>query len=98
LDDLHESDKIGDYFLFLGRLVPEKGIFDFLECAKRNPDINFVAAGSGQSKEDVEKYIICNNLKNVTVTGHITGERLTGVISNCRASIIPSGCFENAPL
>lgn len=86
------------YVLFLGRLVPEKGISYLLEAWKSiKTDKKLVIAGGSS---DTESYV--NELKtkisnNVIFTGFVQGELLAELFSNAYLYTLPSD-LEGMPL
>ena len=79
------------YVLYFGRFSTEKGIGTLLEAIKALPDIQFVLAGSGPLKDQLDGI---GNIRNV---GFLSGGVLKGVIRNASFSVIPSEWFENCP-
>jgi len=57
-----------DIVLFVGRLIPEKGAFIFLDAAKRicaeRGDVCFLFAGGGPSMNEIEKIVQADKLQN----------------------------------
>lgn len=79
------------YVLYFGRFSTEKGIGTLLKAIKALPDIQFVLAGSGPLKDQLDGI---SNIRNV---GFLSGGVLNGVISKASFSVIPSEWFENCP-
>lgn len=83
----------GKYVTYVGRVSEEKGIVEFLEVARRLPDIPFMVTGS---YDDMQK--ICKSvLANVTWTGFLKGEKLRQAYLDSRIVVVPSRCYEGFP-
>ncbi len=98
--DFRVTESKENYFLFLGSLTQDKGVFTLLKAFHKADLENFrlVIAGTGEENEKLNKYIKENNLVNkVEMTGFITGEKLEKVRKNAYAVVLPSECFENGP-
>nr|WP_141639968.1 glycosyltransferase family 4 protein [Cupriavidus basilensis] len=98
------GEEVGNYtdsnrqFIFLGRLSEEKGIFVLLAAAKLVPDATVLIVGDGPMRAEIASIIKRDGISNVRLTGHLNGDKLREVIGESRALIIPSTCFETAPL
>ncbi len=86
--------KHDNYFLYYGRLTPEKGISTLIGAMKALPSINFKIAGTGPMREEIESL----NLPNVDYRGFVTGKELTELIENAKFTILPSQCEDNNPM
>ncbi len=86
----------GSYFFFLGRVAREKGVATLIRAA--------AAAGCelqiiGTGPQLAEMQTLAAQLKaRVTFRGHLSGDVLHDAIRNARAAVLPSECYENAPL
>lgn len=80
-----------DYVLFFGRYSEEKGIEVLIDACKQLSEVDFVFAGDGPLREEVEKV---ENIKNV---GFLSGEKLRMMIARARFAVVPSICYENCP-
>lgn len=89
-----------NYFLFLARIVPEKGLHYLLE-AYQGLDTTIklvIAGGSSHSDEYVEKIkSLAEQDDRIIMTGFVQGKELEELYSNCRAYILPSD-IEGMPL
>ena len=86
------------YFLYVGRLSFEKGLFTLLKAFKSIPEVNLVIVGAGPLEKDLIKFKGKNRLKNVSFVGFKMDEELEEYFNNCKAVILPSECYENAPM
>lgn len=81
------------YVLFLGRLVPEKGVHYLIEAYKHvNTSKKLVIAG-GVSHSDSyfdELKLMCENDKRIIFTGFVQGAELEELFSNSLIYILPS--------
>lgn len=80
----------GDYLLFVGRLVPYKGLEVLLRAlAKRSVDLPLLVAGDGPLRKDLESLA-----KSLGVDAHFLGrvedERLPGLYQGARLTVLPS--------
>lgn len=84
-----------DYFIYAGRISPEKGIRNLLEVASALP-YRLIVAGDGPLREELQtKYKRCDNL---TFTGHLPQSQLAKLVQEARFAVLPSQWYENNPL
>jgi glycosyltransferase involved in cell wall biosynthesis len=88
----------GSHYLFLGRLVPEKGTnvlldaWRILEKRMGKACPRLVIAGSGI--EEAKMHAASNHLRKVVCVGFVAGEQKEHLLSTCRALIAPSIWWE----
>jgi len=66
----------GISFLYVGQLIPRKGIMELLKAWEEfsislNPDAKLILVCGGEQENDVKSYISNHELKNVNVTGPV---------------------------
>ncbi len=84
-----------DYYCYIGRLSPEKGVTTLLEAASRLP-YKLKVAGDGPLAEELrERYGDCQQIEFL---GRISGSEVLELLSGARLSVMPSECYENNPL
>ena len=106
--ELREAEEITAYFglhkdeyiLFLGRLVPEKGIHYLIDAFKQvRTDKKLVIAGgvsdSGEYGEEIKK--LAGDDPNIIFTGFVQGRLLEELYSNAYLYVLPSD-LEGMPL
>ncbi|WP_035611025.1 glycosyltransferase family 4 protein [Haloferula sp. BvORR071] len=92
------SDNTGAHYLFLGRLVAEKGIYTILEgwriLERRLGDAcpRLVVAGSGP--EEARIHAIADKMKKVVCLGFVSGPPKDELLRGCRALIASSIWWE----
>lgn len=96
----HDTDRIGRYGLYLGRLSQEKGILSLLKAYQMlGPGHQLYIVGNYAS--DVGKglmdFVQRNQMKNVTFTGFLAGDELNKMIQEARFVCVPSIWYENIP-
>ncbi len=92
-------DKDG-YILFLGRLVPEKGLEYLIKAFKNiDTDKKLVIAGGSSDMHDYEAYIreLSADDPRIIFTGFVQGRTLDELFSNCYIYVLPSD-IEGMPL
>lgn len=85
----------GKYFLYVGRLAPEKGLVTLIRAAILS-NVNLIIAGTGPSEKELKAEAI--EAKNIHFVGYKSGDDLWKLISNSRAIVLPSEWYENAPI
>lgn len=94
------SLKKDGYFLFLGRLVPEKGV-EYLINAFKTTDIDkkLVIAGGSSDTAEFEQNLkdIAKGDSRIIFTGFVQGKQLQEVYSNAYVYVLPSD-LEGMPL
>lgn len=81
--------------LCAGQLQRRKGIFDFIEIAKKMPDIHFAWAGDfsfGKISQDYEaiKKLVANPPENVTFLGLVDHNDMNLLYNACDMMLLPS--------
>lgn len=95
--DLGVADPYADpYFLFVGRLLRLKGVHELIEMFRRYDRARLVVAGDGDDRDEFEQ--LAAGLDHVEFVGHVEGEALSRLYRNAVAVLMPSLCFEVAPL
>lgn len=79
------------YFLFLARLVPEKGCHYLLDAFDRlDTDKTLVVAGPPSHSKEYSESLHRRASKNVVFTGAVRGQTLHELFSNAYAYVLPS--------
>ena len=82
------------FLLFVGRLVPEKGVFDLLEAYSRlaiamRSEVGLVFAGDGPSKAELKRRAQCVP-GQISFPGFLHREDLAGLYALAEALILPT--------
>lgn len=102
---VRQADKIkemgvepGNYVLFVGRLVPEKGCHYLLDAYKRiDTDAELIVAGGTSFSTDYVESLHEAAGENVRFLGYVYGDVLDELYSNARAFVLPSD-IEGLPI
>ena len=81
------------YILFLGRLVPEKGVHYLIEAYnKLETDKKLVIAGGSSHSDDYVEQLAAMSIdkKNIIMTGFVSGKTLEELYSNAYLYVLPS--------
>lgn len=87
----------GNYFLYFGRMVEEKGILVLLKAMQNVPEAQLVLVGDGPEEELYKQLAAQLNLTNVTFVGKKWGTALEEYLQAARFVVIPSIWHENFP-
>ena len=82
----------GDYFLYLGRLSPEKGIAPLVETWREVPG-TLLVVGEGPEQERLKAVAP----KTVEFRGAVPASEVAGLLAQARALMFPSICYEGGP-
>ncbi len=90
--------RMSNHYLFLGRLVAEKGVYDMLEAwkilemrlGKACPRL--IIAGTGPEEERI--HALANRMKTVVCVGYVAGKLKDDLLHGCRALVAPSIWWE----
>ena len=88
-----EEKEMGDWVTFVGRVSPEKGIYEFIDAARLNPNIPFKVAGN----LDEQFHIPADCPSNVEFVGFKKGAELNQLYTDSRIIVIPSKWYEGFP-
>jgi glycosyltransferase involved in cell wall biosynthesis len=89
----------GDYFLFVGRLSPEKGISTLLESWEHLCDIPLMIAGDGSLLPSAQTAATMQESKKViSVLGRVPHEQILTLMRGARCLVFPSGWYEGFPM
>lgn len=86
----------GEAFLYFGRVIRQKGVATLIRAAARARK-KLLVAGTGPQLEEMRALAAELNA-DVTFLGHLGGSQLHDVIGSCRAVVLPSEWYENAPV
>lgn len=87
----------GDYALYFGRLIDEKGVDVLLEAARVIESVPVVIVGDGPDREKLQQRAADLDIRNVSFLGAKWGNELDEILSSCRFVVVPSLWHENFP-
>ena len=86
----------GEYFLYFGRLAPEKGVSTLIRAAHA-AGVNLKIAGTGPEEGGLQ--LLAEQLgSRAEFLGFQSGEILHQLVRGARAVVLPSEWYENAPM
>ena len=86
----------GDRHVFVGRLSEEKGLLTFVKAvAAAGSKATIVGTGP---QEDELRQTVEQTGADVEFAGYQTGDALFDIIRSARTLVLPSECYENAPV
>lgn len=91
----HVPAHVGDYILYFGRLIEEKGVDVILDAAKLCPNVPIVVVGDGPDWAMLEDR--ASDLDNVRFVGPAWDTDLRAWLEGARAVVVPSKWHENFP-
>jgi len=98
IEPKRNSNSEENYILFVGRLVPEKGVLTLLKAfqniSKQFPNEQLWIVGEGNQLEELQNFTMYNNLKNVSFLGNKSREELQVIYTSSKFSVIPSEYLE----
>jgi glycosyltransferase involved in cell wall biosynthesis len=86
----------GDYFLYFGRLAPEKGVSTLMTAAKI-AGVQLRIVGTGPEEASL-KALQSALEADVEFLGYRSGEALSSLVGGAKAVVLPSEWYENAPM
>ena len=84
-----------NYYAYVGRLSPEKGVETLLAVASKLP-YSLNIAGDGPIRERLEDQY--KGLNNIEFLGHQSAQQVAHLLCKARFSVMPSECYDNNPL
>ena len=91
--NIKDTNNLGKWVSFVGRVSSEKGIYEFIEAARMNPDISFRVAGNIDSN-----YRMPDDLpENIVFVGFKKGDELDRFYIDSRIIVVPSKWYEGFP-
>jgi len=99
-DECAYSSVSDNYFVYVGRLIPVKGIRTLLHAMElaRPGSAKLLIIGSGPQSQELESLKTRLNLENVEFLGYQSGEKLKALMANAMFSVLPSEWYENCPI
>ena len=98
LDQFPFSPIYEDYFVYLGRLSPEKGVLTLLKAMTRVKRSKLILIGDGPQRAELEAFAGENHINNVEFVGYKNKHEVKELMSRASFSVIPSEWYENSPL
>ena len=88
----------GSYGLYLGTLLPFKGVETLIRALAIAPPHPFHVLGAGEMRSQLEQLVTELGLeKHIRFCGFLEGEALEREIVGARYAVVPSECYENFP-
>jgi len=99
LKDINVTKSSDNYFLYLGRLVREKGTSTLVDAfGKVNSSAQLKIVGTGPLDDELKHQVKNNYISNIELLGYKTGNDLEDLIRNAKVIIVPSEWYENNPM
>jgi glycosyltransferase involved in cell wall biosynthesis len=96
VDGLRPQFAAGEYFLYFGRLAPEKGVGTLIRAAAA-ASVPLKIVGTGPVEAELRE-LGARLGGAVEFLGYRTGDELHDLVKGARAVVLPSEWYENAPM
>ncbi|HKY02826.1 MAG TPA: glycosyltransferase family 4 protein [Burkholderiales bacterium] len=96
LNELRPEGEPGEYFVFCGRLGPEKGLHTFVRAVAA-AKVKARIVGTGPEEGSLRK-LAQETQADIEFMGYRSGAELHALLRGARALVLPSEWYENAPM
>jgi len=91
--------KRDNYILFVGRLIPEKGVHYLIDAFEQvNTNLNLVIVGDSEYNREYLKELRNRSDKRVIFTGFVFGNKFKTILKNCLFYVQPSEVEGTSPM
>lgn len=89
-----------DYFVYIGRLASEKGLFVLLKAMNllKEENIKLKIIGEGPQQENLKKFVEQRKLNKIEFLGYLQENDLRKILSRAKFIVLPSLWYENYPI
>jgi glycosyltransferase involved in cell wall biosynthesis len=95
--DEKEETSYEDFFLYVGRVVPEKGIMTLVKAFEETPYKLIIIGSSGDGYDEVIKTCLAGKKHNITFLGKLDFPEIKAYLKTCLCTLCPSECYDNMP-
>jgi len=89
----------GNYILFVGRLIPEKGVHYLIDAFEKvNTNLNLVIVGDNKYNREYVRKLKNRDDKRIIFTGNIFGNKFKTILKNCLFYVQPSEVEGTSPI
>lgn len=96
VSELTATYEPGDRHVFVGRLSEEKGLLTFVKAVAAAGS-KATIVGTGPQEDELQRTVEATGA-DVEFAGYQTGGALFDIIRDARSLVLPSECYENAPV
>jgi glycosyltransferase involved in cell wall biosynthesis len=96
--DYQPNHEFGEYIVYSGRLVKEKGADIVIRAMRDFPSVKLLVLGDGEYRKSLEAFAAENNINNVEFRGYLSREEIKPVIAKAIFTIVASRWYEVCPL
>jgi len=90
-------EEYGDYLLYFGRMIDEKGVDVLIRAMSKVPNAKLKIIGDGPQEKELRELSENLDLKNIEFLGPKWGDELDEVLKLARFVVVPSTWHENFP-
>lgn len=91
------SPERGNYFIFVGRLSPEKGLRTLLRAWEGLPDLPLKIIGGGPLQGDLQHFAAQRSPASVEFLGRLPRPGVLSLLRSAACLLLPSECYEGLP-
>lgn len=88
------SPQRGDYFIFVGRLSPEKGLHTLLRAWEGLPEVPLKIIGEGPLQGDLQHFAAQRSPASVEFWGRLPRPEMLSRLRGAACLVLPSECYE----
>jgi glycosyltransferase involved in cell wall biosynthesis len=92
-----ENIEYQDYFLYVGRIDPDKGLFTLIKAFENTKYKLIVVGYSIEGYDSNLKEYLINKKHNITFTGKLEFSKIIPLFEKCLCTICPSEWYDNFP-
>jgi glycosyltransferase involved in cell wall biosynthesis len=96
-EKMKPSYEYDNYAVYMGRLSPERGLFNLLEAWKKISGVTLRVIGDGIIRRGLEEYVVREKIPNVEFLGFVDGDSRFEILGKAMFSVLPCRCYENMP-